>query len=136
MLEIPERLIETTEQVQAAFELVHRRSFAGTSIVNPKIKVEALPAGVVDTSDGEQLVVVLITPWTMNGLVLPGSGLPSELNVAGHQRAVTVIDLPELGQYAQVNLVPDVSKYTGHSQALTIAQSMVEPLLTAVAAAR
>lgn len=133
MLEMNVELVATAERLRGAFEQIHQSSFAGSALANPALSVEVLPAGLVSTAAGPQEALVLITPWTLNGLLLPGTGLPETLLVAGHPRAVTVMDVPEIGQYAQVNLVPDVSKYTSQRQAHTIGQSMIEPFLLALA---
>lgn len=134
MSEMNEELSASVERLQAAFESIHRERFAGTALANEHLEVEVMAAGVVDTSGGARRLVVVVTPWTLNGLVLPGEGLPTTLLVAGQPRAVTLMDVPEIGQYAQVNLVPDVSKYTNHRQAHTIAQSLIEPFAQAISA--
>lgn len=119
--------------VLAAFSRIHDESFRGEPLENPALEVEVLHAGEIDTEFGTQVVLVLITPWAMNGLVLPGRGLPSAMDVARVHRTLTAMDLPEIGAYSQVTLVGDVSKYASQAQARTIAQSLIPVLLAGLA---
>ena len=134
MSEIDEDIEATVERLQAAFESIHRERFAGTALANEQLEVEVIPAGLVTSSSGTHQLVVVVTPWTMNGLALPGTGIPETILVAGKPRSLTHMEVPGIGQYAQVNLVSDVSKYTNHRQARTIAQSFVEPFVQAISA--
>ena len=114
--------------VLAAFRAIHDDVFAGDSSVNAALEVEVLPVGTLDGPFGEQSVLILITPWTLNGLVLPGRGLPESMDVAGQQRALITMELDAIGTYTQVNLVGDVSRYASQEQARTIATSMIPVL--------
>lgn len=129
----PERLEQDAANVLAAFRRIHAEQFADDPLANPVLEVEVIPAAVVEGPAGTQSVVVLITPWGMNGLVLPGVDLPPELHVAGVRRAFMPVEVPETGPYAQIGLVPDVSKYTSQEQARTIAESMIPVLLAGLA---
>lgn len=127
------------EASKAAFEAVYSRSFRGDAAANPRLRVEALEEAVV----AGYPTVVLITPWTLNGLIFPpppGSsagaveaaalwdkGFPEWLEIAGQQRAVFLGELPQIGAYRSVNLVPDVSRLTKPEQARTLAISFVAP---------
>lgn len=114
-----------------AFRDVQRRSFAGDSAANPKLPVEALCPAVV----AGMPTLVLITPWTLNGLVFPVGEFPDELVVAGRPRPVFAGDVAPLGPYRSVGLVPDVSRLTRPEQARTLARSFAAPFHDAVRAA-
>ena len=107
-----------------AFESVFERVFRGDPAVNANLSVEATEAALVDGLP----TLVLITPWTLNGLIFPlvGAG-PSELLIAGNLRRVVRGDVPPLGAYWSVNLVPDVSRLASPRQARTLANSFAGP---------
>ncbi|UIX34193.1 hypothetical protein [Streptomyces sp. GQFP] len=78
-----------------------------------------------------------VTPWTLNGLVLPPDDtFPDGLTIAGRRRPVYVTEFAPLGRYRSVALVGDVSGLSGPEPARTLARSWVEPLRTAVETAR
>ena len=107
-----------------AFEGVFDRVFRGDPAVNANLSVEATEAALVDGLP----TLVLITPWTLNGLIFPLDGTgPSELLVAGNLRRVVRGDVPPLGVYWSVNLVPDVSRLASPRQARTLANSFAGP---------
>ena len=121
--------------VHAAFDRVFHETFEGDlNVVNPNLEIEVIAAGTVTGVYGEQSALIAITPWGTSGIVLPGRGLPESMVIAGVRRPVMLLeDVPETGPYAQVVLVPDVSKYTNQAQARTIAQSMIPVLLDGIA---
>ena len=116
-----------------AFTRVHRAAFLGDPAANPRLPVDVLaPATVVDTP-----TLVLLTPWTLNGLLFPpDDDVPDVLVVAGRARPVHSAEVDGLGGYRSVNLVADVSRWRGPEQARTVARSWVEPFRAAVAEAR
>lgn len=116
-----------------AFTRVHRTVFLGDPAANPRLPVDVLaPATVVDTP-----TLVLLTPWTLNGLLFPpDDDVPTVLVVAGRARRVHSAEVDGLGGYRSVNLVADVSRWRGPEQARTVARSWVEPFRAAVAEAR
>jgi len=127
-------LARDAANVLNAFQRVYRDAFESDPLINQELEVEVLEAGVVDGPFGAQSAVIVITPWGMNGIVLPGRGLPESMVVVGVRRPVMVLDeVPETGPYAQISLVPDVSKYTSQQQARTIAESMVPVFLDLIA---
>lgn len=107
-----------------AFEGVFDRVFRGDPAVNANLSVEATEAALVDGLP----TLVLITPWTLNGLIFPLDRTgPSELLIAGNLRRVVRGDVPPLGVYWSVNLVPDVSRLASPRQARTLANSFAGP---------
>lgn len=122
----------TAAAVLAAFQHIHETSFRGEPLENERLEVEVLHAAELDSDFGTQVVLVLLTPWAMNGMVLPGRGLPSGMNVAGVHRTFQAMELPGVGSYSQVTLVGDVSKYGSQAQARTIALSLIPVLLAGI----
>ena len=125
MNETPRELSEAGQRVLAAFEAIYEGTFKGDPAANANLEIEVIPVGVLDTPLGEQEAFIAVTPWTMNGLLLPGDGLPYSVDIAGANREVYALVMNEVGPVAQVNIVPDVSKYTSHTQAMTIAESFI-----------
>ena len=118
------------DQVRTAFEDVYRRSFRGDPAANPRLRVETVaPALVLDTS-----TVVLITPWTLNGLFCPPPDVvaPDWLEVSGRPRRVFPGRLDGVGRYLSVHLLPDVSHLQSPQQVRTMAAAFAGPFGTAV----
>lgn len=124
---------DLAERAMTAFTTVHRTVFLGDPAANPRLPVDVLePALVVDTP-----TLVLLTPWTLNGLLFPpDDAFPEQLSIAERPRPVFTAELAPLGRYRSVNLVGDVSKYETPEQARTIARSWAPPFHAAVRAAR
>lgn len=119
--------------VQKAFERIQTEHFADEPFLNPELSVEVVPALEFTGPYGRQSVLVLITPWGISGLVLPGRGLPESMPVSNSRRPVMIVEeVRETGPYAQVVLAPDVSRYTTQEQARTIATSMIPVLLAGI----
>lgn len=111
------------------FERVHREVFADDPAANPNLAVE-----VVAPDDVQGVpVLVLITPWTLNGMIfgdLPG--FPSALTIGAKDYPVFENTLAELGPYRSVNLVADVSGLSDQEAAGRAARALVEPFRVAV----
>lgn len=127
----PQSLADLAE---AAFAGVHRRVFAGDPAANPRLPVEVAASATA----GDTRTLVLITPWTLNGLIFcPDDDFPAELSIAGlPPRAVYATELEPLGRFRSVNLVPDVSGLPDPERARSLAASWAEPFRAAVEAAR
>jgi [NiFe]-hydrogenase assembly, chaperone, HybE len=122
------RLDDLLARAGAAFRAVQERVFADDPNVNGNLMVEATEGAIVDGVP----TLVLITPWTLNGLLLPCGDGPAELRIAGTTRRAFRGDVAPLGVYWAVNLVPDVSRLSGPRQARTLASSFAEPFRGAV----
>jgi hypothetical protein len=118
--------------VQTAFEAIHQRVFRGDPAANPRLKVEVVePAFVEDVP-----TLILITPWTLNGMAFPPDGMfPEALQVGGKQYPVYPHCLDELGPYQSVNLLSDVHELQSPGSARAVARSLGEPFREAVASA-
>jgi hypothetical protein len=119
--------------VRTAFGRVHREQFLGDRAANPQLTVDVVDAAIV----ADTPAVVLITPWTINGLAFPPDGeFPEELLIAGRHRPVFRVEMPELGVFRSVNLPLDAASLHGMGQARTLARSWTGPFHDAVRAAR
>lgn len=126
-------LAAVARRTQAVFEQIHQRVFLGDPVANPRLTVEVVGAATAHDTP----VLVLITPWTLNGLAFPPNGkLPATLEVTGQPRRVYAAEVEALGPYRSVNLVADVSGLDSPEQARTVARSLAEPFRAAVERAR
>jgi hypothetical protein len=124
----PTLLDDLVARADEAFRGVQQRVFADDPAINPRLRVEALEACLVDGVP----TLLLIAPWTLNGLLFPTGAGPAELTVAGAVRRAYRGDVPPLGVYWSVNLVADVSRLASPRQARTLAQSYVGSFREAV----
>ena len=63
-------LADLAARVLAHFEGVHADVFRGDPAANPRLKVEVLDPEMA----GDTPTLVLITPWTLNGMAFPPDG--------------------------------------------------------------
>lgn len=119
----PALLDDLVARATAAFLDVQERVFADDPAANPRLAVEAIEAVLVEGVP----TLVLITPWTINGLIFPAGDGPAELTIAAAPRRAFRGDVAPLGVYWSVNLVPDVSRLTSPRQARTLAESFADP---------
>ncbi len=126
-------LDDVTAGVRKAFERVHREQFLGDRAANPRLAVEVIDAAVVDDTP----TVVLITPWTINGLAFPPDDeLPEMLDIAGRRRPVFRVEMPEVGVFRSVNLPLEAASLRGMDQARTLSHSWAVHFHDAVRTAR
>jgi len=126
-------LAALTRRTKAVFEEIHRSVFLGDPAANPRLAVDVVGAATAHDTP----VLVLITPWTLNGLAFPPDGkLPETLEVSDQPRRVYAAELEALGPYHSVNLVADVSRLDRPEEARRLAGSLAEPFRTAVERAR
>lgn len=120
-------------RTQEVFARIHRDVFLGDPAANPRLHVEVVdPELVVDTP-----TLVLVTPWTLNGLLFPpDEDVAGDLTVGGRRLPVFRHELPELGPYRLVNLVGDVSQLANPGAARHAARVFGPPFREAVAQAR
>ena len=126
-------LDEIVANVRSAFERVHREQFVGDQVANPGLAVDVLDPVVVEDTP----TVVLLTPWTVNGLAFPPDDeFPDAVEIAGRRRPVFRILMPELGAFRSVNLPLETSALRDMAQARRLALSWAGPFQEAVTAAR
>jgi [NiFe]-hydrogenase assembly, chaperone, HybE len=126
-------LDDVTAGVRKAFEQVHREQFLGDRAANPRLTVEVIDAAIVDNTP----TVVLITPWTINGLAFPPDDeFPEVLDIAARRRPVFRVEMPGLGAFRSVNLPVEAASLSGMDQARTLSHSWAAHFHDAVRAAR
>jgi hypothetical protein len=126
-------LDELAQRVSERFRRVHAEVFRGDPVANPSLEVEVRGSGM----GGDTAVLVLVTPWTLNGLAFPEDGrFPEQLVVNQRRYPVFSHELDGVGPYRSVNLVPDVSRLAGQDEARRLADELAEHFRAAVARAR
>ena len=119
--------------VHRTFDRVHRERFLGDPAANPRLGVAVVDAALV----ADTPALVLLTPWTINGLAFPPDDVfPATLTVAGRVRPAHHIDMPELGVFWSVNLPTETAGLRGMAQAHALANSWAQPFREAVRAIR
>lgn len=108
-------------RVAAVYREINERVFVGDPIANARLRVEAVePALAEDTP-----TLVLITPWTINGMAFPpDEEFPDSLRIGGKSWTVFRHELEALGVYRSINLVSHVGCLDSHEQARELACAM------------
>jgi len=119
--------------VREAFERVHREQFLGDRAANPQLTVDVIDAALVEDTPA----VVLITPWTINGLAFPPDDeFPDHLEIAGRRRPVFRVEMAMPGVFRSINLPLEAASLRSMDQARTLAHSWAEHFHDAVRAVR
>jgi [NiFe] hydrogenase assembly HybE family chaperone len=122
-------------RIEAAFGRVARTGMAGMPFVNPALRVEAV--GFREWQG--QWLGVLVTPWSVNILLLPHSApwprLPTGAErlvdlPAGRYRFIAGLDA-ELGEYHACSLFSPALEFADHAAAQATALAALEALLDA-----
>lgn len=118
--------------VQEVFEEIHRRVFLGDPAANPRLRVEVVDAISVNGVP----TLILVTPWTLNGMFVadPERHL-DQLDVGKKRLPVFINALDEVGVYGSVNLVPDVGKVGNQEEARRLAVEVGDKFRRALALA-
>ena len=128
-----EDLPELARRVQQVFEEIHREVFAGDPVANPRLRVEVRDAVTV----ADTLTLVLLTPWTINGLIFPpDDALPASLRVGGRDLPVFAHELDDVGPYRSVNLVSQPTTCRDQEHARELVAPLAAAFREAVARAR
>lgn len=86
---------------------------------------------------GDTPTLVLVTPWTLNGLAFPpDERFPDSLTIGKRSYTVFQNDIEALGAYFSVNLMGDVSTLKSPEAARVVAGQLGDPFRRAVAKAR
>ena len=126
---------------EQAFTRVWLERMAGLPFLNERLRVEAL--GFRDWHDVR--VGALVTPWSINLLVLPApnTALPPVRPGRTHAWSFPSGDYgfdgrddPDLGRYHQYSLFSPVAEFETHEDAVTVAQAALEALLRPAAPAQ
>lgn len=121
-----ERLAAST---RAAFEETHLKNFRTDPTRNPRLTVEVVAPAMVDQTP----TMILITPWTLDGLMfLPEESTIRELMVGERRFPVLEDTLDGIGAYTCIHLVPDVRGLATQKAARHAAATLAEPFRQAV----
>lgn len=115
--------------LEAAFRTIQAERMAGMPLLHPELRVEAVGFGRTDAG----WLGVLITPWFMNLMLLPASGVVWHSLPLGAKRLVR---LPagsfeffggaedELGEYLYCSMFSPMSQFPDHSAAQATAREI------------
>lgn len=121
------------DRVLAHFQRVHEEVFRGDPAANPRLKVEVLDPEMA----GDTPTLVLITPWTLNGMAFPpDERFPDSLDINTRKYPVFRNDLEGIGPYCSVNLVADVSNLKSPDAARGVGRPLGEAFRMAVESSR
>lgn len=124
-------------RLQATFEMIAATRMADVPIVNPRLRVETV---------GFRLwqgfwVGVLVTPWSINLVVLPGADEQLEPLRLDEKRAWIFpsgtyqfmgLNEPQLGPCHMCPLISPVAEFTAHEEAVTLAREIAASLFAEV----
>jgi [NiFe] hydrogenase assembly HybE family chaperone len=126
---------EGARRLEVAFENIARTRMAGLPFLNPQLRVEA-----VGFREWEgQWIGVLITPWSMNVVLLPGAGpwprvapgIERSVDLpAGRFRFIAATD-PGLGDYHACSLFSPALEFASHAAARATAEAALVALFDA-----
>lgn len=120
-------------RVEEHFARVHREVFLGDPVSNPRLKVEVIEEAMAHDTP----TMLLITPWTINGLAFPPDGtLPETLIINGRSYPVFQADIEGIGLTHSVNLVATVAALASPEAARSAARAIGGEFLKALARAR
>lgn len=122
-------------RLQAVFETIATTRMADVPILNPALRVETV---------GFRLwqgywIGVLVTPWTLSLVVMPGELTTLEPLLADEKRtwsfpsgayAFMGLNEPELGVCHICSLISPVSEFATHAAAISVANEIVSQLFS------
>lgn len=116
------------------FEQIEQTHMRGLPILNPRLAVEATAV----RAHGEHLVCILISPWFMNLVLLPGTdawadsdqGECSEIKLPRESLEFNVCHDDNLGTFLTAVLFRTVSDFPDQDTARGVAMGILEELFT------
>jgi len=128
-------MTEPAARLQAAFTRIWKTRMADLPFLNPKLSVESVG---FRPWQGQWLGV-LVTPWSLNLVLLPGEGPWETLAMggerfaalpAGRYRFIAGVD-EELGEYHACSLFSPVLEFADHESARATAEAALAALFDA-----
>ena len=125
-----------TTGLESAFTRIQRERMADVPLLNPALRVQAVGFGVRE----EYCLGVLITPWFMNLILLPGTGDDWQGHRPGSKRTCTfpsgVYEFiagheDGLGPYQACSLFSPVLEFEDQTAALAAAEAALEAVMEA-----
>ncbi len=121
--------------LEQSFERIRTERMDGLPILNQQLRVEAL-----GFRDWQAVRLgALVTPWSINLIILPGHGAPLPAARPGESRTwafpsgeydFVAGEDPTLGAYAQCSLFSPAFEFASHDDALAAARAALEALFT------
>ena len=128
----PSRLVE------AAFQRIYIEHMSDVPIINPALRVQAIDF----TLWRDNWLGVLITPWCINLLLLPGPNGQWK-SVSGNERLFRQFPSgdyaflggheAEIGEYQSCSLISTMAQFSGPESACEVAREVIRHLLEAPA---
>lgn len=121
--------------LEERFRAIGEANMKGLPIYNDRVAVEALGFQPL----GEDLIGMLITPWFINALLLPGAPRPWEPNRIGDKRTVslpggdlafTIAGDEEVGFYESYSIRSPLQGVAGQEAARFLAEAALARMLT------
>jgi len=127
---------EVANKLECVFGEIARTRMAGVPILNPSLRVDA-----VGFREWEgKWIGVLVTPWTISLVLLPGQNAPlTPLTLDKKQvwhfpsGAYEFMGLnePEIGTCHMCSLISPVTEFASHEEAVAVAQDVIIELFSA-----
>ncbi len=120
-------------KLEAVFNEIARTRMEGVPVLNPALRVEAVGF----RSWEGRWVGVLVTPWMINLVLLPGEGEPLVPLALGEKMTWLFpsgsyefmgLNEPMLGVCHVCSLISPVTEFTSHDEVLAIAQEILTAL--------
>jgi [NiFe] hydrogenase assembly HybE family chaperone len=126
-------LAAQVQTMEETFRRIERERMQGMPLLNPALHVEAI--GFIPWGKGA--VGVLLTPWFMNLMLLPGEEDWSALQVGAKvtqdfdsgSYEFTVGDEPDIGRYQMCSLFSPMGQFTDHAAAVETSVEVMRALL-------
>jgi [NiFe] hydrogenase assembly HybE family chaperone len=127
-------LDQITQTIQQTFEHILQHNMQGIPILNPAIKVQVLG---FQHWQGRVLGVV-ITPWMMNLVLLPGDDEDWSQMELGHKQPhefpsrsykFMVNDIEGIGPCQTYSMCSPMREFSSHQQAVQVAQDFLDGLM-------
>ena len=123
------------ERIAETFSRIHREQMAGLPLLNEALAVETLGFQVYQG----RVIGILITPWMMCLVILPGEGDHWEDIPLGHKQAhrfpsgtykFMVNEVENVGRYQAYSLYSPMREFATQGQAVAAAEAFLEGLMT------
>ena len=120
-------------RAHSAFGLAGPAIFPRHGPRNVRLALDVVDAGLAE----DARILILVLPWAIEGLIFaPDGHFPSSIAIGGRRHDVFRHELPDLGRFRTVELVPDVTALPSQHHARKVACLLGPPFRDAVARAR
>lgn len=130
-----ERMIQAMQNLEAVFGEIARTRMADVPILNPALRVEAVGFRAWEG----KLIGVLVTPWMINLVLLPGKDAPL-IPLKLDEKKVWIfpsgeydfmgLNEPAIGTCHICSLISPVTEFATHDEAVAVAQEILITLFT------